>query len=76
MYIYLSGIKSNFKHYKLICYEYEYTQVSRDLYISGTHWSYEICNMIRTGSSDFMDKLVPIFDYSSKEQLRNAQATS
>ncbi|XP_048731186.2 3-beta-hydroxysteroid sulfotransferase-like [Ostrea edulis] len=43
---------------------------------SGTHWTYEICHMVKTGSSDFIDTLVPIFDYSSMEELKEVQATS
>ncbi|XP_061179803.1 sulfotransferase 1E1-like [Saccostrea echinata] len=41
---------------------------------SGTHWTFEICNMLKSGRSEFIDTLIPIFDYSPKEVLKFVQS--
>ncbi|XP_062577422.1 sulfotransferase 1E1-like isoform X2 [Saccostrea cucullata] len=40
---------------------------------SGTHWMYEICNMLKNGNSEYMDRLVPIFDYTPRKDLEAAR---
>ncbi|XP_048781422.1 3-beta-hydroxysteroid sulfotransferase-like isoform X2 [Ostrea edulis] len=43
---------------------------------SGTHWTFELCNMLKSGSSDFIDTMVPNFDYSPDEELVDAKNKS
>ncbi|XP_061180357.1 sulfotransferase 1E1-like [Saccostrea echinata] len=40
---------------------------------SGTHWAYEICNMLKNGNSEFMNSMLPIFENSPMTDIEAAQ---
>ncbi|XP_062577423.1 amine sulfotransferase-like [Saccostrea cucullata] len=43
---------------------------------SGTRWTYEICYMLKNGNSEYMDRLVPCFDFNPREEIDIAQRTN